>query len=84
VTQTHTDSVDTDTRVSANAVVEPPSVDTITGAFVELQKVTISIVMSVRPSVRMEQLGSHWRDFHEILYLMIFRKSVDEIKVSLK
>jgi hypothetical protein len=27
-------------------------------------------------SVRMEQLGSHWTDFHEIWYLRIFRKSV--------
>jgi len=26
----------------------------------------------VCPSVRMEQLGSHWTDFHEILYLRIF------------
>jgi len=25
--------------------------------------------MSVCPSVRMEQLGSHWAGFHEILYL---------------
>ena len=31
--------------------------------------------MSVRPSVRMEQLGSHWTDFHEIWYSSIFRKS---------
>jgi hypothetical protein len=22
----------------------------------------------------MKQLGSHWKDFHEILYLSIFRK----------
>jgi hypothetical protein len=35
------------------------------GAFAELQKVTISFVMSVRPSVRMEQLSYHWKDFHE-------------------
>jgi hypothetical protein len=31
----------------------------------ELRRETISFVMSVRPSVRME-LGSHWTDFHEI------------------
>jgi hypothetical protein len=24
--------------------------------------------MSVRPSVRMEQLGTHWTAFHEILF----------------
>jgi len=29
--------------------------------------------MSVRV-FRMEQLGSSWTDFHEILYLRIFRK----------
>jgi hypothetical protein len=28
------------------------------------------------PSVRMEQLGSHWSDFHEIWYFSIFWKSV--------
>jgi len=32
----------------------------------------------------MEQLGALWADFHEILYLNIFRKSVDEIQASLK
>ena len=36
------------------------------GAFPKLRKTTISFVMSVRPSVNMEQLGSHWKDFHEI------------------
>jgi hypothetical protein len=45
------------------------------------QKATTS-VMSVRPSVRMEQLGSHWTHFHAIWYLGIFRKSVEKIKVS--
>ena len=33
----------------------------------KLRKATISFVMSVRPlPVRLEQLGSHWMDFHEI------------------
>jgi hypothetical protein len=32
----------------------------------------------------MEQLGSHWKDFHKILYLNIFRKSVEKIKFFLK
>ena len=36
------------------------------GTFAKLGKATISFVMSVCPSVRMEQLGSHWTDFHEI------------------
>jgi hypothetical protein len=30
---------------------------------------------SFRLSVRREQLGSHWTDFYEILYLSIIRKS---------
>ena len=36
------------------------------------------------PSVRMEQLGSHWTDFHEIWYLSIFRKYVKAIQFLLK
>jgi hypothetical protein len=32
----------------------------------------------------MEQLGSHWTDFHEILYLSIFRKIFDKIQVPVK
>jgi hypothetical protein len=47
-------------------------------------KVTISFVMSVCPSVRMEQLDSHWTDFQEIWYLCIFRKPVKKIQVLLK
>jgi hypothetical protein len=38
----------------------------------------------VCPSVRVEQLGSHWKDFHEVLYFSIFRKLVQKIKVSSK
>jgi hypothetical protein len=41
------------------------------GAFAKFCKATISIVMSVRPSVRlscMEQLGSQWTDFDEVWY----------------
>ena len=53
------------------------------GANVELRKATNSFVMSVRLSVDMEQLGSHWTDFH-IWYLSIMRKSVQKIQVSLK
>jgi len=32
----------------------------------------------------MEQLGSHWTEFHEILSMKDFPKSVTKIKVSLK
>jgi hypothetical protein len=36
------------------------------GSFAKLREASVSFVMSVRPSVRMEQLGCHWTDFHEI------------------
>jgi hypothetical protein len=32
----------------------------------------------------MEQLGSKWRDVHDVLYLSIFRISAQIIQVSLK
>ena len=35
-------------------------------------------------SVRTEQLGSKWTDFHDIWYLSIFRKSAEQIQASLK
>ena len=38
----------------------------VLGPFSKLRKATISFVMSFCLSVRMEQLGSHWTDFHEI------------------
>jgi hypothetical protein len=52
------------------------SIKTVLGAFTKLR-------LLVRPSVRME-LGTHWTDFHEILYLITFQKSVEKIQVSLK
>jgi hypothetical protein len=51
------------------------------GPFEKLRKATIDFVISVRLSVRMEQLGSRWTDFHEIWYLSIFRKFVEKIQV---
>jgi len=53
------------------------------GAFAKLRNATISFVMSVRLSVRMEQLGSHWTDFHEIWNLSV-RKSIEKNQVSSK
>jgi hypothetical protein len=64
------------------------------GAFAKLRKATISLVMSVSvclsvrpsipppvcPSVRMEQLGFHRTDFHEMWYLSAVRKSVEKFK----
>ena len=40
--------------------------------FAKSQKAIIFFVTSVWLSVRMEQLGSHWIDFHEIWYLSFF------------
>jgi hypothetical protein len=63
------------------------------GTFAKLQKrllassclsVSQSACLPVCLSVRMEQLGSHWTDFHEILYLSIFPKYVEKIHVSSK
>jgi len=46
------------------------------GVLTKLQKATVGFIMSVclsvRPPARMEQLGSHWTDFHASLYLCIF------------
>ena len=51
-------------------------------AFAKLWKATISFVMSVHlsvlPSVRMEQPGSHRKNFHEIYYMSIFRESEEK------
>jgi hypothetical protein len=44
----------------------PPFHKTLLGAFAKLRKATISFVMSVRPSVRLEQLGFHWTEFNDI------------------
>ena len=32
----------------------------------------------------MEQLGFQWTDFHETLYLRVFRKPIDKIQISLE
>jgi len=34
----------------------------------------------VCPAVRMEQLVPHWSDFREILYLIIYRKFVENLR----
>jgi len=56
------------------------------GACAKLRKAAISFVMTVRPPVRMEQLGFHWRDFQRIPYLSISRRkrTVAKIQVSLE
>jgi hypothetical protein len=47
------------------------------GLFAKLQKASSCL------SVRMERLGTHWTHFHEIWYLYVFRKYVENIHVSL-
>ena len=49
------------------------------------KRLLASSCLSVCQSVHMEQLGSHWTDFHEILYLSIFRKKRygEKIQVTL-
>jgi len=53
-------------------------------AFAELRKAITSFIMSVCSSVAMEQLGSHMKNFHELRYLRICRKYVENIQVSSK
>jgi hypothetical protein len=53
-------------------------------AFAKLPKATINFTVFVYPSVLKEQLGSHWTSCNEILYLSVFRKSIEKIPVSLK
>jgi len=66
-----------------SADVRKHRIQAVLSAFAKLRKATVSFVMSVclsiRTSVRLEQLGSNWTNFHEIWYLNIFRQSVDEI-----
>jgi hypothetical protein len=53
----------------------------------KLRKATIWFVMSVCLSIRIEQLGSHWTDFDEILYLSfskICRENSSLIKIRQK
>jgi hypothetical protein len=72
-------------RPHRNSIPGPSSPSRYTDcAIAALRKATISFVISVCLSVRMEQLGSQWTDFHKIWYLRIFRKSVENIQVSLK
>jgi hypothetical protein len=42
------------------------------GEFAKLRKAVINFVMSVRPSLCMEQLGFHWINFHKIQYRVLF------------
>jgi len=51
------------------------------GAFEKCKKrLLASSRLSVDLSVRMEQLGYNWTDFHEILYLSIFENLLRRLK----
>jgi len=50
----------------------------------EYRKATFGFVMSVRPSVRVEQRDSHWTDYYEILYLLFLLKFIDIFQLLLK
>ena len=55
------------------------------GLYSRSQNFEKPVLASSLPSVRMELLGPHRADFHEIWYLRIFfRKSVEQFQVSLK
>jgi len=43
----------------------------------------LRVLLSLCTSVRMEQIGYHWVDVHEIWYLSIRRKTAKKIQVSL-
>jgi len=62
-------------RVADTADSRVKFVKVLLGAFAKLLR---HFCLSVRPFFPMEQLGSHWTDFHEVLYLSIFRKICGE------
>jgi hypothetical protein len=52
--------------------------------FTKLWKITVSFVVSIRVSICMEQLGSHWMHVREIWCLSIYQKSVKKMQALLK
>jgi hypothetical protein len=44
----------------------------------------LSVHLSVRPSVAMVQLDSHWTDVYKLVHLSIIRKPLEKIQVTLK
>ena len=62
--------------------------DSFIGPFAKVRKATISFAMflylSVRPSVRMEELGSQWTDLYKMWYLRVFSNSGGKIWTSFK
>jgi hypothetical protein len=60
-----------DSEYGMHVCVYIPSLKAVLGPFAKLRKATIIFVLSVRQSVRMEHLDSHWTDFREICYLFL-------------
>ena len=50
--------------------------------FAKFQNATINFVMSVGPSIRMEQFGSHWTNFYEIRYEHFFENMYTKFKFN--
>ena len=59
------------------------TVERFLSSFAKSRKLTISSDIFVCLSIRMEPLGYHWKNFHEILYFSIFRKSFDKFQFPL-
>ena len=51
-------------------------------ALAKLRKATISLIMSVCPSVRTEQLGYNWMDFHLNLIFEFFFENLSRKFIS--
>jgi hypothetical protein len=59
---THPDHASSGVK-SLVALLDPVVNCSLLGTFVKLQKETASFIMSVRPSICLEQLGAQWRIF---------------------
>jgi hypothetical protein len=59
-------------------------INSFLGKFAKLRKEThSSSFLPVCETVRMEQLGLRWTNFHKMLYLKIFRKFIERVQVLL-
>ena len=58
-------------------------IKTFLGALAKFLKATVSFVMSVCLSVRVEQLGCHWTGFHEIWFFGIVHSPTDALFIKL-
>jgi hypothetical protein len=54
------------------------------GRYGFMRTATVSFLMAVRPSVRMQQVGSHWTDFYENFYLRILLTFLENVQIPPK